>query len=64
LVTVTGHWQSREGVTGDADEVACLPPAAYPAAPSRTVILNPMGTDDARTAVLCQALAANPYCRP
>jgi hypothetical protein len=26
LVTVTGHWQSREGVTGDADEVAWLPP--------------------------------------
>jgi hypothetical protein len=24
LVTVTGYWQSREGVTGDADEVAWL----------------------------------------
>jgi hypothetical protein len=24
LVTVIGHWQSREGVPGDADEVAWL----------------------------------------
>jgi hypothetical protein len=27
LVTIIGHWRSREGVPGDADEVAWLPRA-------------------------------------